>query len=291
MAVDVIGAAQGWALKKAFDAIATGFSEAIRNTYQSIGLERAEKFGSVSELWHLGIDQNRLSACAKVQVRGEICGFIPLSPAHPKSRLGRQIKTWVENWGSRDNFSTKSLLAWGDPVLFPPKAGKDYSLYGFYDRLGLVGLASIPLLVDLNSTALKKSLGELFSSPRTPRFATVTGRLTRLPINIVSDYGLLPITNGQKEVQHPNFALEALHINVQAKSPVLFGIEWIAKRNTAFPIYCNLADEAERSAAVAHLASAATAKNVEAVFDPTLFKVLKEIPVANQWFVQRMKEI
>lgn len=278
-----------------FDRYSSGIRSAFRSLAEHAGIDTAIPFESVSDFWHRGVDGALVKPTSKVKIKGVVSLYTPLVPAHPRSRPGRQVQTWVESRGATDAFSTKNFVLWGDGVLMPPVAQSNRAVLGFFDKYGLVGFASIPVIVDLNSSTLRKAYQDIRSKYPRSFEAEVTGRIVRFDYSLVEDFGLLPSDQLTKlSPRLPNYVVEAVEIKLGNEHGVLYGTQWIGLgEKKMFPIYINLLDQQQRSAAISELMRelALNEKAVQAVFDTHPFNMKPgNLPKLNQYLEDALRD-
>ena len=277
-----------------FDKFSSGFKWAFKSLAERAGLESVREFGSVSEFWHRGVDQLGIRVPAKVRMHGVFSLYAPLVPSHPRSRPGRQVNTWIESRGAADEFSTKNFILWGDGVLVPPVTNSRRAVIGFYDKYGLVGFASIPLIVDLTNQKLRKSFEQLKSKHPVAVEGSVVGRLVSFPYELFDDFNLIPAQRLIPSLRGmPNYVLEVYELTLQEEHPVLYGTQWIGLADKKiFPIYLNLLSREQHREAVVELVKelGKNHESVKAVFDPIPFNIKPgELPILNQYLEEMFK--
>jgi hypothetical protein len=273
-----------------------GFTYAFHSLTETFGIERSQKYLSVSEFWYEGVDKHGLSSTAKVMIEGVVSLYIPACPRHPRSVPGKRVETWLNLRGPVKDFATKDFVLWNDGILAPPKAGSNKAIIGLVDKYGFVGQGGLPLIVDLGNSKLRSVYEKLIEEKPVGYEAKVTGRLVPFYVDLIKDFGLIPPqVNDIAGLEYPNFVLETFEIKLLKKHTILTGTMWIGLKNeTIFPIYCDLLDRDSNMKALGALSEeyGRQKRNVIAVHDPSPFtKISPEGPALNTKLIEVFRKI
>lgn len=288
-----------------FDKFSSGFGKAFKGLAERAGIDTAKPFESVSDLWYRGVDSQHIAVASKVKIRGVVSLYAPLVPAHPRSRPGRQVNTWIESRGATDAFSTKNFILWGDGVLVPPTSRSKRAVLGLFDKYGLVGFASMPLIIDLSRPKMREIYDDIHRQHPTSFEAEVIGRIVEFPYSLTTDFNMFPIEHLKDKKPRPdsdvlqafdvpNFVIEVFELKIGKAHPVLYGTQWIGlTEKRMFPIYINLLDHQQHAQSIAELNKELTlkAQGVQAVFDVTPFNMRAgDFPPLNQYLEDTFRQ-
>jgi hypothetical protein len=152
----------------------------------------------------------------------------------------------------------------------------------------LVGLAAIPLLIDLGISNHRKVYEALKKQHPCASVAKVTGRLVDFPYSMTDEFGILPVNQLLPRAPNlPNYVIEVEKIDIVGNNSVLYGAQWVGLGKAGlYPIYCNVIDSVHSTEAVTQLRQGieASPETVEAVFDPERLGIdERRLPKLNEY--------
>lgn len=233
------------------------------------GLTKKYKFSGILNLWHDGLNSNKIKDGDKVYLNCQISPYLQLFPNNPFNNARRWNKLYESTIDvdiKKQPMSTVAFYIGSDMTIRYYKFGK-YSVVGLYEQYGDIGQG---ILGRIETNKLLKLIPQFYDLRFVGAYASISGKISRYS----TEHAFLISKIANEAHLNINFDtltelpfVDITNISIKPKPTTLVGTPWCATTDYDDPFivrYCQFDNESELCQCIDELNKT---QNITAYFD------------------------